>query len=122
MVPSAFHWRDPLPLTANGKIDRKALTALAADLDAAEQLLPRAGDAGRSGWRRPGQVLGIPPDQIGRPDFFDRGGTSLSAVQLAIALDRAVSHQDVIEHPVLGDLAGVIDGQSGVSSGITADS
>ena len=40
------------------------------------------------------QVLGVPQDQIGRrDDFFDRGGTSLSAVQLAIALDRAVSHR-----------------------------
>ena len=62
-------------------------------------------------------VLGVPQDQIGRrDDFFDRGGTSLSAVRLAIALDRAVSLKDVIEHPVLGDLAGVIDGRSSVSS------
>jgi hypothetical protein len=37
-------------------------------------------------------------------------------VQLAIALDRAVTHKDVIDHPVLADLAGVIDGQSPVSA------
>ena len=35
MVPSAFHWRETLPLTANGKIDKKKLTALAGDLDVA---------------------------------------------------------------------------------------
>ncbi|MEV0966950.1 non-ribosomal peptide synthetase, partial [Streptomyces sp. NPDC049910] len=94
MVPSVFHWRPELPLTANGKVDKKALTALAGTLEttaptggggrqapvtAAEQRLAAAWAA----------VLGVPPEQIGRNDhFFDRGGTSLSAVKLAIALDR----------------------------------
>ena len=107
MVPSAFHWRESLPLTANGKIDRKALTALAGELDAVERGLRRAEHAGRAAaGRRLGEVLGIPADQIGRRDhFFDRGGTSLSAVKLVIALDRAVSLKDVTRHPVLADLA-----------------
>jgi hypothetical protein len=56
------------------------------------------------------QVLRIPRDQIGpRDHFFDRGGTSLSAVKLAVALDRAVSLKDLTSHPVLADLAGLVD-------------
>ncbi|MGW3310899.1 non-ribosomal peptide synthetase [Streptomyces sp. NPDC001073] len=108
MVPSVVHWRASLPLTANGKTDRRTLTALAGDLDAvgdgpdtpAERRLAAA-------WA---VVLGIPADRIGRQDhFFDRGGTSLAAVKLAVALDRAISLKDVTRHPVLADLAGLLD-------------
>jgi surfactin synthase thioesterase subunit len=58
------------------------------------------------------EVLGIPQDQIGREDhFFDRGGTSLTAVKLVIALDREVSLKDVTRLPVLADQARLIDGE-----------
>ena len=64
-------------------------------------------------------MLGIPQDQIGRLDhFFDRGGTSLSAVKLALTLDRAVSLKDVTRNPVLADLAGVFDGRHQRRSGV----
>jgi surfactin synthase thioesterase subunit len=120
LVPSACHWRESLPLTANGKIDRTTLTALAADIDAVREdhhapstpTERRLADA----WAK---VLGIPQDQIGRRDhFFDRGGTSLSAVKLAIALDRAVSLADLTRHPILADLAGLVDGRSDPHSGL----
>jgi len=111
MIPSAFLWRGALPLTANGKIDRKALTALAAELDVAEQ--ERDGPSTETehwlaaAWAK---VLGIPVDQIGRRhNFFDLGGTSLSGLSLAIALDRAVSFKDLAGHPILADLAALID-------------
>jgi hypothetical protein len=111
MVPKAFHWQENLPLTANSKIDRKTLTALAGESGAAhDYAAPRTPSEQRlaAAWAK---VLGIPQDQIGRQDsFFDRGGTSLSAVKLAVALDRAVSLRDVIRFPVLADLAGLLDG------------
>ncbi|MBB3081876.1 non-ribosomal peptide synthetase [Geodermatophilus sabuli] len=110
MVPRAFHWRARLPLTANSKIDKKALTALARELDVVETSAdaPSTPTEQRvaAAWAA---VLGIPQDQIARRDsFFDRGGTSLSAVKLAIALDRAVSLTDLIDHPVLADLAELV--------------
>ena len=59
------------------------------------------------------KVLGIPQDQVSRTDhFFDRGGTSLSAVKLAVNLDRAFSLKDLTSHPVLADLAALVDGRS----------
>jgi acyl-coenzyme A synthetase/AMP-(fatty) acid ligase len=114
MIPSSFHRRESLPLTANGKIDRKALTALAAGLDAADpsddEPTTQAERLMAAAWA---DVLGVPPERIGRRDhFFDRGGTSLAAVELAIALDRAVTHRDVTRNPILADLARLIDGRS----------
>jgi amino acid adenylation domain-containing protein len=120
MVPTAFQWRESLPLTANSKIDRKTLTALAGDLDVVDDdyRAPATPTEQRlaAAWAT---VLGIPADQIGRRDhFFDRGGTSLSAVKLAITLDRSVSLKDITRHPVLADLAGLVDGQSEHRSGL----
>jgi acyl-coenzyme A synthetase/AMP-(fatty) acid ligase len=115
MIPSAFHWRKTLPLTENGKIDRKALTALAAELDGVEQNHEGPATATEqwlaAAWA---EVLGIPQEQIGRRDrFFDLGGTSLAALRLVIALDRAVSFKDVTAHPMLADQATLIE-QRGV--------
>src|SRR6266704_1327634 len=77
MVPTAFHWRERLPLTGGGKIDRKALTALAAELDVAERNHEEPSPATErrlaAAWA---QVLGIPQERVGRRDhFFDLGGT-----------------------------------------------
>jgi acyl-coenzyme A synthetase/AMP-(fatty) acid ligase len=115
MVPAFFHRRDELPLTANGKIDTKSLTALAGELDtggtgtteapatATEQRLATA-------WAG---VLGVRCEEIGRTDhFFDRGGSSLTAVKLSVALKREVSLKDITRHPVLADLATLIDTRS----------
>jgi amino acid adenylation domain-containing protein len=120
MVPSAFHWRERLPLTDNGKVDRKALTALAEELDAGgeDYHAPATPSEERvaAAWAK---VLGVPQDQIGRgDDFFDRGGTSLTAVKLVIALDRELSLKDVTRSPVLADQARLIDGGPERRSGL----
>jgi amino acid adenylation domain-containing protein len=124
MVPSAFHWRESLPLTANSKIDRKALSQLAAALaagpgraeDSNQAPATRAEQRLAAAWAK---VLGLPQGEIGRrDDFFGRGGTSLSAVKLAVTLDRAVSLKDITGYPVLADMARLLDGASEPASGL----
>jgi amino acid adenylation domain-containing protein len=130
MIPSAFRWQERLPLTANSKIDVKTLTALATQAAPAALAAGPGDDAGAdypapvtpterrlaAAWAA---VLGLPADQIGRhDDFFELGGTSLSAVKVAITLDRAVSLKDLTHHPVLADLAGLVDGRSERPSGL----
>jgi hypothetical protein len=111
MVPSSIYWRETLPLTENGKVNRKALTALAAELATVEPSHEAPSTATEQeladAWAR---VLGIPKDRVGRRDhFFDLGGTSLSVLMLAIALDRAVSFKDLAGHPILADQAALMD-------------
>ena len=121
MIPTAFHWREELPLTGSGKVDRKKLAALAAELGVTEQSHegPKTAAERRlaAAWA---EVLGIPVEQIGRRNnFFGLGGTSLSVIKLAIALNRAVPFKDLAAHPLLGDQAELIDRLLG--RGVPAD-
>ncbi|MEW2418192.1 amino acid adenylation domain-containing protein [Streptomyces sp. NPDC046866] len=119
MIPSVFHRVAALPLTANGKTDTKALAALAESaprVDAPPDAdghgpQPPATPAERRVAAAWAAALGLPETQIGRQDrFFDLGGTSLTALRVAVALDRAITFKDITEHPVLADLARLVDG------------
>lgn len=108
MVPSIMYNRDGLPLSDNGKINRKALAALADEMDQVINLdvdQPETPAEKRLAlvWAK---TLGVPVDQVDRYDnFFDSGGSSLSAVQLVIGLNSDVSLRQVTHTPVLADLA-----------------
>ncbi|MBE1491976.1 non-ribosomal peptide synthetase [Plantactinospora soyae] len=115
MVPAAFVPLDRIPLTANGKLDRRALPAPDRGTLAAGSayVAPRTPIEERVAavWR---DVLGV--ERVGVHDgFFDLGGHSIRAVALvgelrAIGLDVAV--RDVFEHRTVAELCGVLDGRS----------
>ncbi len=106
MVPAAVVVIDALPLTVNGKLDKRALPA------------PEYQDTDR--YRAPGsaveeilagiyaQVLGL--ERVGVDDsFFELGGDSLSAMRVIAAvnksLDAGVSVRAVFEAPTVAQLA-----------------
>jgi amino acid adenylation domain-containing protein len=112
LVPAACHRLDSLPVTENGKTDRRALLAMLESDDSAvtgpvpasatEQLLAVA-------WA---EVLGMALSGIvADDDFFALGGDSLAAVRLVVKLNRALSLTDLLHYPVLRDLAALIDGR-----------
>ncbi|HVQ96503.1 MAG TPA: amino acid adenylation domain-containing protein, partial [Mycobacteriales bacterium] len=108
MVPAAFVPLDRLPLTANGKLDRRALPAPdRAALPAGRRYLPPRTpieDRIAAIWQ---DVLGL--DRVGVEDgFFDLGGDSIRAVTLAGALRAAgieVSVYDILTHRTVAGLA-----------------
>lgn len=95
MLPAAFVVLDQMPLTRNGKVDRKALPAPATQegygqdqddfvppRDTLEIQLAKL-------WQ---EVLGVRAVSV-RDNFFDLGGHSLLAVRLFAELDRLIGRQ-----------------------------
>jgi len=137
MVPAAFVTVAALPLTASGKVDRKALMALGARAGH-----PAGHGAGRNGdpGQGPGygelleprdelerrmvrawqQVLGR--QQVGiRDNFFDLGGHSMSAVRLLVEVEREfgqkVAPPTFYQCPTVEELTQVVRSRSGAQPG-----
>ena len=114
MVPAAVMVLDAMPLTVNGKLDKRVLPtpeyqdgdSNRAPAGAVEEIL--AGIYAR--------VLGL--ERVGVDDsFFDLGGDSLSAMRLVAAvnagLDAGLSVRVVFEAPTVAQLAPRIGGDEG---------
>ncbi|QEU91125.1 non-ribosomal peptide synthetase [Streptomyces kanamyceticus] len=107
MVPAAVLVLPALPLTTNGKVDRKALPA--PDF----QALATGREAGTGIEKRLAalfaDVLGL--ERVGVDDgFFDLGGDSILSIQLvsrARAAGLALTVRDVFEHQSVARLAGL---------------
>ena len=110
MVPAAFMRLEAMPLTPNGKLDRKALPKPEGEVYAQciyeppqselEQILANI-------WQ---ELLGV--ERVGRHDhFFQLGGHSLLAIRLIEQLHRANLHikiDTLFTKPVLSELAAAL--------------
>ncbi|QPB24387.1 condensation domain-containing protein [Rhizobium sp. 007] len=107
MVPAAFVRLEALPLTANGKLDRKGLPAPADDAYARRSYEAPQGEIETALAGIWAELLGV--ERVGRHDhFFELGGHSLLAVQLMERLRRlslGVEVRTLFARPVLADLA-----------------
>jgi acyl carrier protein len=108
MVPQAFVSLPALPLTSNGKIDRRALQAVKFEVENGTPHVPPRNEVERvitDIWQN---VLGVP--RIGIHDnFFDLGGHSLLAVQIyrkiTVALQCELSVIEMFRYPTVDSLA-----------------
>ncbi|HEY0604051.1 MAG TPA: amino acid adenylation domain-containing protein [Herpetosiphonaceae bacterium] len=111
-VPSAFVTLDALPLSPNGKLDRRALP----EPEQTRPELEEAFVAPRTDleqdlaaiWQ---QVLRV--DRVGIHDnFFALGGDSILSLQVtarAAALDMHISPRHIFEHPTIAELMRALD-------------
>lgn len=116
MVPDVYMQIEEMPLTPNGKINRKALpepvlTPLVEYVEPAEGLESVVAKAFE-------RILGL--ERVGAmDDFFSIGGTSISAIKVVAALAAAghpVTYKNVFEHRTPKALAAHVSGQSDVST------
>ncbi len=94
MVPAAFVLLASMPLTVNGKLDRKALAAL--PLGPAGEALEAAGEPRTETERRVAAVFAevLSLERVGpASDFFALGGHSLLATQVASRLAHRLRHR-----------------------------
>jgi len=105
MTPSSFVCLDALPLTENGKVDRRALPEPHAERAGADPPRDETERLIAAIWS---EVLGV--EQIGRTEnFFELGGHSLLAGRIASrarsALGVDVTVRSLFEHPTVADLS-----------------
>ncbi len=111
MIPGVLVELETLPLTANGKVDRKALPDPEAGESASGQYVaPRNETETKLAaiWE---DVLEV--EQVGvHDDFFELGGHSLLAVRLISAIRKAFNVEmpigDIFDYPTIAQLAGQV--------------
>ena len=112
MVPSAFVTLEQIPLTSNGKVDRRALPEpeMARPMQGPEFIAPRTPleEEVAAAWK---QVLGV--EQVGVNDnFFEIGGHSLLATRVIILLRSSLgvnlSLRLLFENPTVAGMAEVL--------------
>ncbi|HEU4558483.1 MAG TPA: amino acid adenylation domain-containing protein, partial [Longimicrobium sp.] len=108
MVPAAFVRLDAFPVTAGGKVDRKALPAPEGDALATRAYEAPEGETEQALAAIWAEVLRA--ERVGRRDnFFELGGHSLLAVQVISRvrqrLEVEVALADLFARPVLADFA-----------------
>jgi amino acid adenylation domain-containing protein len=116
MIPSAFVFVPELPLTGNGKIDRRALPPPDEAAAARDRVLPRT-DLERFLAGQIRDVLGLSAESgVGlHDDFFELGGSSISGAilihRLQEALGEIVHVVTIFDHPSVASLAAYVKEQ-----------
>ncbi|CAF3315459.1 unnamed protein product, partial [Rotaria sp. Silwood2] len=87
MIPNILMHLDSLPLTINGKLDRRALPN--SEFTSGDNYVVPRNDLEREVRNIWAEVLGLTEDKVGiRDDFFRLGGNSILAIRLASKLNK----------------------------------
>jgi acyl carrier protein len=112
MVPSFFIRLNELPLTANGKIDKKALMASPVNIEDKVRYVAPRNDTEAHLVRLWKELLGHEKNIGITHNFFESGGHSIKVVRLLSRISRefgiTIRIQDFLESPTIEELAAKI--------------
>src|SRR5438445_4253642 len=116
MVPAALLQLDTMPLTTNGKVDRKALIELES-----QEAMEEVGSLTLTPTEE--LIAGVWLSLLGKSDirrddnFFDLGGHSLTSIQMLARIEqvfnREIELRAIFEFPVLKDFSAYVDQLTG---------
>jgi amino acid adenylation domain-containing protein len=117
MIPAYFIPMEKLPLTSNGKVDRKALKHIEINTPAAADFQPPVNEMEEKLADIWSGVLGIGKDGIStNANFFDLGGQSLKATTLLAKIHKALNVKvpltKIFKYPTIKELAGYLKGMA----------
>jgi len=115
MIPAYIQQLDSLPLTVNGKIDKRSLPAI--QVPAKQHICSHISEQEQALCDLFGEVLGIKGYGLHNP-FFEMGGDSLKAIKLLGLLKCKgfdLSIRDVINHSTPGKIADLLKSKSSLS-------
>jgi aspartate racemase len=122
MIPVAFVAIDALPLTANGKVDRRTLARTQAGVNTVHErefVAPR-GPVERGLVEIWEEILDVRPVSV-TDKFFDLGGHSLLAVRLLARIEKVFGKKlplaTIFQFATIGELAPIIGGKTEVAPG-----
>lgn len=108
MVPASIEVVDSLPLNANGKVDRRALSAPESKSAGDPRSSPHESGP-RGDWYRTvldAWLAVLDRDHLyGHDDFFASGGDSMKAIRSMVRIDRRLRLSDIQKYPTATGLA-----------------
>ncbi|HYE54578.1 MAG TPA: non-ribosomal peptide synthetase, partial [Chitinophagaceae bacterium] len=124
MVPTYYVYLQSLPLTSNGKLDKKALPA--PEIRVVEQSAKPKNHAQKALVKIWSDILSVDESRIGiHTNFFDVGGNSLKLVKMVDKINHHfksdITVAKVFTYPVIASLAAFLEQEEPAASEPTSD-
>ncbi|OUM65643.1 hypothetical protein PIROE2DRAFT_7310, partial [Piromyces sp. E2] len=114
MIPNYFKEIKEIPLSSNGKLDRRGLPEPSIEDIVNENYIAPETETEKKLCKIYGEILKIPSNEIGQmSDFYELGGDSLNAIRLISKIEKEfnikIGMKNIVNNPSVYDLSQYVD-------------